>query len=111
MLSAGEVIGMTTAADSWLILLGASLGIVTVLGLALLALPRTRRFRRAVVYCPENGLPVMFQDLSGMGGLITSVVMCHAFGNARPITCGLPCLTGSTHAPAAEHSPAKFLDA
>jgi hypothetical protein len=106
-----KVIGMTTAAESWLISLGASLGIVTLLGLALLAPSRARRVRRVVVHCPENGLPVVVQDLSGMGGLITRVVTCRAFANARPITCGLPCLAGRVHARAAEHSPAKLLDA
>jgi hypothetical protein len=104
------VIGMTTVAESWLILLGASLGIVTLLGLALLELPSTRRVRSAVIYCPENGLPVVVQDLSGMGGPITGVVTCRAFRNARPITCGLPCLTGGTRAPAAEHWRARLSD-
>jgi hypothetical protein len=105
------VIGMTTTAESWLILLGASMGIVTLLALALLGLSHTRRVRSAVVYCPENGLPVVVQDLSGMGSSITTVVTCRAFRNARPITCGLPCMTGGIHAPAAEHSPARIFDA
>jgi hypothetical protein len=101
---------MMTATESWLILLGAGLGLAAVMGLALAGLSRAPRVRCTVMSCPESGLPVVVQDLTGDGGHVTRVVTCRAFPDARPITCGLTCLARESE-PVADRRPVGRLDA
>ena len=84
---------MVTIGGSWeaTLLIGGGL---LFLWLILLALTRSAGVVTVSVQCPRTGDTTVLQHITDERSYLTDVVSCAAFSHGRPITCGLPCLTG-----------------
>jgi hypothetical protein len=94
---------MATIGGSWEITLLVGAGMLLVLGLTFLSLTRSLAAPSASVRCPMTGQMAVVQHIADGGSYFTDMVTCRAFSQGRPITCGLPCLTGGVRTRISEH--------
>ena len=85
---------MVQIGESWGVTLVIGGGLLLLFGLTFLFITRTISTGSAFVRCPITGHATVVQHIAEEGSFLTDVVSCAAFPGGRPITCGMPCLTG-----------------
>ena len=70
------------------------LGVVLMVIIVAVLLPRTVRMLTAGLYCPWRGRNVTVRYLTCDGKNPTHIVSCTAFADPMIVTCGAPCIRG-----------------
>jgi hypothetical protein len=86
---------MVTIGGLWGVTLLVGGAMLLFLGLTFLFITRSTGGLSVLGRCPMTGYTTVVQHIPEESSYVTDVVSCRAFPNGQPITCGLPCLTGS----------------
>ncbi len=78
----------------WFTTLLVGLGIVLMLVIAVVLLPRALRIHTARFYCPWRRHDVQVKYVTYDGEHPVAVASCTAFADPSIVTCGAPCISG-----------------
>jgi hypothetical protein len=81
----------------WLTTLGIGLGVILIVVIATVLLPRTMRTRTASFFCPWRRREVTVRYLTCDGEHPHAVMTCTAFADPTIVTCGAPCVNADDH--------------
>jgi hypothetical protein len=86
---------MVTIGGLWGVALLVGGALLLFLGLTFVFITRSAGGLSVLGRCPRTGYTTVVQHSPDERSYVTDVVSCRAFPSGQPITCGLPCLTGS----------------
>lgn len=86
---------MATIGEPWGVTLLVGGVMLLFLGLTFLFITRSAHSLSVLVRCPITGYTTVVRHMPDERSYVADVVSCSVFPDGQPVTCGLPCLTGS----------------